>query len=71
MHIISGLKKHCLGPANVGAAATGEAPSMSVAKKPVAKEMCEAENQAKEEQKRVQELATATAKNELLLQLKK
>jgi hypothetical protein len=28
MHIISSLKKRCLGPANVGAAATGEAPAV-------------------------------------------
>ena len=41
MHIISGLKKRCLCPANVGAAATGEAPSVSAAKKPTAKEMRE------------------------------
>ncbi len=55
MHIISGLKKRYLGPATACAAATGEAPSVSAAKKPTAKEMREAENQAEEKQERKHE----------------
>jgi hypothetical protein len=39
MHIISGLKKRCLGPASVSAAATEEA--KPAAKKPTAKEIRE------------------------------
>jgi len=46
MYIISGFKKHCLGPAIVGAAATGKAPSVSAAKNPTAKEMREVEIRA-------------------------
>ena len=69
MHIILGLKKHCLGPANIGAALTGEAPSVSAAKKPNAKKMREAEKQAKGEQDREQELANATAKKRFFVEL--
>jgi hypothetical protein len=43
MHIISGLKKRCLGPPIVRAAAIGEAPTVVPAKKPTGKEMREAE----------------------------
>ena len=46
MHIISGFKKHYLGPAIVGAAAIGEVRLVSAAKKPTAKEMREAEIRA-------------------------
>ena len=70
MHIITGLKKRCLGPATACAAATGEVPSVSAAKKPTAnKELREAENQAGEEQERdyCENFSTATAKKELLL----
>ena len=55
MHIISGLKKRCLDPGTAFAEATGEAPSVSAAKKPIAKEMREAEKQAEEKQEREQE----------------
>ena len=53
MHIISGLKKRCLGPttATAGEVATGGAPSIPATKKQTAKEMREireAENQATE-----------------------
>ena len=65
MHIISGLKKRCLGPAVAGEPATGEAPSIPVAKKPTAKEMREMETQAGEEQER------DLRENFLLLPLKK
>ena len=44
MHIISGLKKRCLGPATAGEVATGEAHSMFAAKKPTVKELREAES---------------------------
>ena len=62
MYIILGLKKNCLGPTNIGAALTGESPSVSAAKKPNAKKMREAKKQAEGEQDREQELANATAK---------
>ncbi len=39
MHIISGLKKRCLAPSTAPAAAIEEAPTMSSAKMPTAKEM--------------------------------
>ncbi len=39
MHIISGFKKRCLGPASAGAAATGEAASMPATEKSTAKEI--------------------------------
>ena len=52
MHIISGLKKRCLSLVTAGEAATGEAQSMFVAKKPTAKELREAEKQAGEEHER-------------------
>ena len=38
MHIISGLKKRCLAPSTAPAAATGEAPTVSAAKKPTGNE---------------------------------
>ena len=71
MHIISGLKKRCLGLDAAGEAATGEAHSFFAAKKPTAKEMREAEKQAGEEQERFccENFSTATAKRELLLSL--
>ena len=71
MHIISSLKKRCLGPSTAGEAATGEAHSKFVAKKPNAKELREAEKQAGEEQERdyCEIFSTATAKKELLLPL--
>ena len=50
MHIISGLKERCLGPSSAVAAATGEAPLVSAAKKPTAKEMREEEIRAGKEQ---------------------
>jgi hypothetical protein len=46
MYIMSGFKKHCLSPAIVGAAATGEASSVSAEKNPMAKEMREVEIRA-------------------------
>ena len=52
MHPISSLKKRCLGPTIVSAAASGEAPSVLVAKKPIAKEMLEAQILAGIEQTR-------------------
>jgi len=53
MHIISGLKKRCYAPANVSVAATTEAPSVSAAKKPTAKEIREAEKQGRAEETRL------------------
>ena len=44
---------------------------MSAAKKPTAKEMRVSKEQAEEKQERDKELATATAKKELLLPMKK
>ena len=55
MQLISGLKKRCLDLDIVGAAAAGEAPSMSGAKNQIAKEKREAENQAGEEHERDKE----------------
>ena len=55
MHIITGLKKRCLGPVIAYAAATGEAPLVSAAKKPTVKEIRGAETQAEEKQEREQE----------------
>ncbi len=52
MHIISGLKKRCLGPPIVRAAAKGEEPTVSAAKKSTAKEMVEDEIRARIEQTR-------------------
>jgi hypothetical protein len=71
MHIISGLKKRCLGPATAGEAATGEAHSMFAAKKRTAKELREAEKQAGEEHQRdyCENFSTATAKKEPMLSL--
>ena len=63
MHIISGLKKRCLGPASTVASATGEAPSVSSAKKPTAKEMREEEIRARLEQTR-KNIALATSGSE-------
>ena len=71
MHIISVLKKRCLGPATAGEAAMGEAHSMFAAKKPNAKELREAVKEAGEEQERdyCENFSTATAKKEMLLPL--
>ena len=62
MHIITSIKKRRLGSATACAAATGEAPSVSVAQKPTAKEMRGAEKQAEEMQE---------SRNKLLLPLKR
>ena len=59
MHIISSCKKRFLGPASPVAAATGDAPSMSVAKKPIDKEMREEEMREGSEQTK-KNLALAT-----------